>query len=337
MSATLQKYVGAFERGVDVGGEDAEMLLDAMIVERDEEILADLFTAWRGKGIAADEIFSIASVMRRRCKTVNSEHRPLVDIVGTGGSRSKTFNVSTAAAFVLAAAGLRVAKHNNKSATSNSGSADVLEELGVAVAADGESAERNIDIHGLCFMFAPGFHKLSPTLASVRKKLGFPTVFNCVGPLCNPAGAEHQVIGVWSVDLVPKMASVLSRLGTRKSWIVHGLEGLDEISLSGPTSVAEVAGGAIRQFEIEPRSFGLDSQSSDQCRAADPTESAELIRRVFDPQNPSSPARQLVEINAAAMIKLAGNAETLEAGTIIARDVIGSGAALRKLEEMSGR
>src|SRR5687768_14471533 len=209
----LEKYIQEFRSGNDLYADESEVFLDELITETDEFTLAEIFRAWNSKGIAGDEIFDLATIMRGRCTRVVTQHETYVDIVGTGGSSGKTFNVSTAAAFAAAGAGLPVAKHGNRAATSNSGSADVLSALGIEPAVDGRTAERCLNEIGICFMFAPNFHRLSPTLGKVRRGLGFPTIFNCVGPLCNPARAPHQLIGVWHKDLVPKMANVLARLG----------------------------------------------------------------------------------------------------------------------------
>ena len=331
----LSKYVSAFGAGRDLDVADAEMFLDALIEETDEALLANVFRAWNEKDIAEDEIFEIARIMRARCTRVVTKHDTFVDIVGTGGSRAKTFNVSTAAAFVVAGAGIPVAKHGNKAATSSSGSADVLSALGVEPSVDAETAGRCLDEIGICFMFAPNFHRLSPTLAKVRRGLGFPTIFNCVGPLCNPAGAPHQLIGVWSSQLVPRMAQALARLGTKKSWIVHGSDGLDEISLNGTTAVAEVDGDAVRSFELMVPDGATDKQSLNGIRARSADESAELIRSVLAGGQKEKPAEAIVVTNAAATLYLCGRAASIEDGYRIALDAIEGGMALGKLSDLA--
>ncbi|MGH9947257.1 MAG: anthranilate phosphoribosyltransferase [Pyrinomonadaceae bacterium] len=313
---------------------DAASVLDALILELDKSILAELFRAWNEKGIEENEIYYIAKIMRERCVKVVSEHKSFVDIVGTGGSRSKTFNVSTAAAFVVAGAGVAVAKHGNKAATSSSGSADVLSALGIEPVVDAATAERCLNEIGICFMFAPNFHRLSPTLAKVRRGLGFPTIFNCVGPLCNPANAPHQLIGVWSEELVPKMANALARLGTKKSWVVHGKDGLDEISLSGPTLVAEVENGSVRSFEISPSVFGIDTGTLNKFQAATSDESALIIREVLHDKIMQSEAAKIVLMNAAAAIHINGCDDVL-ASFHLASESISSGNAGKKLEELA--
>jgi anthranilate phosphoribosyltransferase len=254
--------------------------------------------------------------------------------VGTGGSRSKTFNVSTAAAFVIAGAGVSVAKHGNRAATSNSGSADVLTELGVNPSVDAGSAARCLNEIGICFMFAPNFHRLSPTLAKVRRELGFPTIFNSLGPLCNPAGAKHQIVGVCDREKLIQTAAVLARLGTTHSWVVNGIDGLDEITLSGPSFVAEICDGSVREFEISPEAFGLKSQPVNLLNVRSPSESAVLIRGILEGSIHGA-ARDLVVANAAAAIYVTGNSSDLEAAALSAKQSIDNGSALRKLEKLA--
>ena len=220
--SVLHHYVEEFRSGRNLATDDAETFFDCLIAETDESLIAKLLTGWDAKGTTEDELFTLASIMRLRMKRIESRNQPLVDIVGTGGSRAKTFNVSTAAAFVVAGAGVSVAKHGNRAATSSSGSADVLDLLGVNMDVSPETAERCIDKHGICFMFAPRFHSLSPTLAKVRREFGRPTIFNNLGPLCNPAGASHQLIGVWEKGLLEKTAKVLQRLGPDTTCRRHG-------------------------------------------------------------------------------------------------------------------
>ncbi|HUR96841.1 MAG TPA: anthranilate phosphoribosyltransferase [Pyrinomonadaceae bacterium] len=331
----LQKYIKSFVDGADLVPGDAASFLDVLISESDEALLGDVFRAWDQKGIAADEIFEVASVMRRRCKPVVSAHETFVDIVGTGGSRNKTFNVSTAAAFVVAGAGVPVAKHGNRAATSNSGSADVLSALGVEPAVDAATAEKCLKEIGICFMFAPNFHRLSPTLGKVRRSLGFPTIFNCVGPLCNPANAPYQLIGVWREDLVSKMADALARLGTKRSWIVYGGDGVDEVSLRAATAVAEVNDGVIRGMEITAGDFGIPDAGSEDLKVSSPEESADLIRGILSGKKKDTFAERILLCNAAAAIFISGKTETLSAGLGAAKESIKTGSALRKLTELA--
>lgn len=334
-SSILLEMTENFRQGLDVHAANAEPLLDAMIGEAKEPILEGLFRAWNEKGIAEDEIYSIARIMLGRCTKIRSRHERFVDIVGTGGSQSKTFNVSTAAAFVVAGAGVAVAKHGNRAATSNSGSADVLSALGIDPAVDAASAERSLNEIGICFMFAPNYHRLSPTLGNVRRDLGFPTIFNCVGPLCNPASAPHQVIGVWSKDMLPKMANALARLGTKRSWIVHGENGLDELSVIGKTFVDEIKGPEVETFELDPEDFGVKREAIDDLRVETSEHSAAMIRDVLDPTRDEFAARSLVKINAAAAIFVADGAETLLEAHQLSTESIRSGRAIMKLNQLA--
>jgi len=334
MSSILRKYIAEFRTGRELASDDAEPILDALITESDESLMTDLFIAWNRKSIEENEIYSIAKVLRHRCTKVNSRHETVVDVVGTGGSKAKTFNVSTAAAFVAAGAGVAVAKHGNKAATSNTGSADVLSALGVEAAVDAATAERCLNDIGICFMFAPNFHRLSPTLGKVRRGLGFPTIFNCVGPLCNPAGVPHQLIGVWDKKLVPKMAGALARLGTKKSWIVHGGQGLDELSLCGSSVVAEVENGSFRELEVSPADFGIVESTMDGLRCDSADASGAVIRGVFQCEPSMTSAHTIVSMNAAAALFISGNADDLTTANRMASESISEGRALAKLNAL---
>lgn len=331
----LSRVTADFRRGLELSSDDAESALDALISEADESAIENLLTAWNAKGIEEKEIYEFARILRSRMKRVNSRHETYVDIVGTGGSKAKTFNVSTAAAFVVAGAGVPVAKHGNKAATSNSGSADVLAELGINPAVDPKTAERCLNEIGICFMFAPNHHRLSLTLGKVRRGLGFPTIFNCVGPLCNPASAPHQLIGVWDKDLLPKMAGALARLGTQRSWIVNG-NGLDEISLEGPTLVAEIVGETVTIREIDTLSFGIEPCQLDGIRCSDSVGSSTIIRKVLNGDAAGTSAEDIVVLNAAAAIGLANPAINRADAVEAARLSIQNGNARRKLEELAG-
>ncbi|MDI1243460.1 MAG: anthranilate phosphoribosyltransferase [bacterium] len=330
----LHKALEHFHSGNELSPEIAEAVLDALISETDESLIASVLRTWDKKGIEENEIYELARILRSRMERVNSRHDTFVDIVGTGGSKSKTFNVSTAAAFVIAGTGVPVAKHGNKAATSNSGSADVLAQLGIDPAVDPEIAERSLNEIGVCFMFAPKHHRLSPTLGKVRRELGFPTIFNCVGPLCNPASAPHQLIGVWDEELVPKMASALARLGTKNAWIVNG-NGLDEISLEGETIVAEITGNDVRFTKIDPTVFGLESCTAEDIRCSDALSSSAMILRVLKGDESNSAAENIVVMNAAAAISLCRPMITKVEAVEVARESIQSRSAQKKLEELA--
>jgi anthranilate phosphoribosyltransferase len=334
VASILEKYTTEFAADGELVSEDSEPLLDALIAETDESAIANLLSVWNVKGIEENEIYDFARILRSRMKRVNSRHETFVDIVGTGGSKAKTFNVSTTAAFVVAGAGVPVAKHGNKAATSNSGSADVLAELGINSAVDPETAERCLNEIGICFMFAPNHHRLSPTLAKVRRGLGFPTIFNCVGPLCNPASAPHQLIGVWDASMVPKIANALARLGTKRSWVVNG-DGLDELSLEGATLVAEVIGKQVAVTDVNPEDFGIAPCEVDGIRCSDSVASSDVIRRVLNNGARDEAAEHIVLLNVAAAIGLPEPDLSTSEAVEIARESIRNGKARSKLEELA--
>lgn len=293
--------------------------------------IAAFVIALRTKGETVDEVVGAAQTMRALATAV-PHSRPLVaDTAGTGGGRTQTFNISTTAAFVIAAAGLPVAKHGNRSYTSRSGSACVLEALGANLDVSPEQAGRAIDEVGLGFLFAPMLHGAMRHAAPVRREIGVHTIFNYLGPLTNPAGAHVQLIGVFAPELVPKLAAALAALGTEAALVVHGDGGIDELSISGPSRVAEVRDGRVRQFEVTPEQAGLARQSLDALRSGSPAENAAVARSVLagDP----GPARDIVLLNAAAPLYLGGLAADLREGVALAAQAIDSGAALAKLEQ----
>lgn len=334
-SSVLHKTMEDFERRADLRPEAGEEVFEALISETDPVVLGRLFTKWNDKGFTAEEISGLASVMRSRMTRIRSRHSIFIDTVGTGGSSAKTFNVSTASAFVIAGAGVPVAKHGNRAATSKTGSTDALSELGINSDVDPSEAERDLNETGICFMFAPRFHRLSPTLAQVRRRLNFPTVFNCLGPVCNPAEAPHQLIGVWSKELVTKMAEAIARLGTAKSWVVHGEDGLDEITIQGKTFVAEIENGEIRYFELSPGDFGLRVENEKVPTVKSPRESAQVIRKVLDGKLKDTAAERLVLLNAGAAIYISGLADSLPTAVEMARESLAQGRAAEKLEILS--
>ncbi|MBV6495478.1 MAG: anthranilate phosphoribosyltransferase [Acidobacteria bacterium ACB1] len=332
MNEILHTTILGMKRGVDVSAANAEAVLDAILASEDRKILVDLLTAWNHKGITEDEIYGFARILRDRCRRVNG-HEDSVDIVGTGGGSQKPFNVSTAAAIVTSAAGLKVAKHGNRAATSRSGAIDVLSKLNLEPSLGPGSAEMNLRRHGLAFLFAPAFHRLSAKLADARRSLPFPTIFNCIGPLANPANAQFQVIGTWSGDLVPKIANALHRLGTTRSLVVNGSNGLDEISISGTTIAAEVTPDGVRNYELAADSFGLEESKVSLPKAESVAESADRIRSVLNGER--GIARDMVIANSAAAIFIAGRAASLLEGATIAADAIDSGKATEKLDILS--
>jgi anthranilate phosphoribosyltransferase len=300
----------------------------------DAQIAAAL-TSLALKGETSDELAGIAEAMRNRALPLRSLHARFIDTAGTGSSAAKTFNVSTAAAFVIAGAGLPVAKHGSRAATSRCGSADVLLALGVNTAAPLETVERCLNEHEICFMFAPLFHRAAARVANVRRELGVHTTFNLLGPLTNPARAPFQILGVWHVSLLERVALALANLGVKKAWVVHGADGLDEITIADKTYVAACSSsGDLETFTISPEDFGLERRPFDGFRGKAPQENAQLIRAILQGKTTktTSVARDLVIMNAAAALHLAGIAPDLRHGANLARESIDSGRAASKLD-----
>ena len=295
--------------------------------------LAAILMGLHVKTESVSEIAAAAAVMREFSTKVDAaDLGHLVDTCGTGGDKSHTFNISTTAAFVAAAAGARVAKHGGRSVSSRCGSADLLEALGVNLAVTPEQVALSIREVGLGFMFAPNHHPAMKHAAPVRKELGMRTILNILGPLTNPAGAPNQLMGVFHPDLVGIQARVLKMLGSRHVLIVHGHDGLDEITLSGPTYVAELKHDFITEYSIEPRQFGLDVAPLEALQVKDAGESKARVEAVL--ANEPGPATDVVVLNAAAALYVAGVAESLWDGVALARDAIASGKAKAKLEHL---
>src|SRR5881397_4047749 len=308
---------------------EAASFLNALLspTAKDPQIAAAL-ALLAAKGETVEELAGMADAMRDRAIPVHSRHTRLIDTAGTGSSRAKTFNVSTAAAFVIAGAGVPVAKHGSRAATSPCGSADVLEALGVNTTCAPETVERCLDEHGICFVYAPLFHQATARVAQIRRELGIRTTFNLLGPLTNPARAPFQIVGV---------ASALSLLGVQNAWVVHGADGLDEITIANKTFVAACsANRSLQTFTISPQDFGLETQSLNGLVASGPKKNAQLIRSIFQGEKKSATAaaRDLVIINAAAALHVAGFTDGLYEAAIFARESIDSGRAASKLDAL---
>src|SRR5215471_18102481 len=298
----------------------------------DAQIAATLI-ALKRKGETVEELAGLAEGMRDISARINCGKERFIDTAGTGSSSAKTFNVSTAAAFVIAGAGLPVAKHGNRAASSRCGSADVLSELGVNVSADTAVSQGCLDDIDICFMFAPLYHRATARVAGIRRELGIHTTFNLLGPLTNPAGAPRQIVGVWHRDLLELMAETLALLGTKHAWVVHGADGLDEITIADRTFVAEAENGKISTFEIEPKDFGISRSDLASLRCEDAATSAGVIKSVLSGERRDA-ARDLVLANAAAALYVGGVAENLKEGVRLAAQSIDQGAALGKLEQL---
>jgi anthranilate phosphoribosyltransferase len=330
----LQIFLARLMAGENLSRAEAGALLDTLLngTASDAQIAATL-TALKLKGETVEELAGLAAGMRRHAVRVNSRHPRFIDTAGTGSSCAKTFNVSTAAAFVIAGAGLPVAKHGNRAASSRCGSADVLTALGVNVSASPEISERSLNEIGICFMFAPLYHGATARVAAVRRELGVHTTFNLLGPLTNPAGAPLQIIGVWRRDLMGPMAEALALLGTERAWVVHGADGLDEITLSDTTYVAEAYDGRLNEFQITPEEFGLGRRPISDLAGGDAETNALIIRDVLSGRRVDS-ARSLTVINAAAALFVAGVAPDLQKATQLAQHSIDSGQASTKLADL---
>jgi anthranilate phosphoribosyltransferase len=316
---------------------EAAAMLEAILADdaTDSRIAAALI-ALASKGETEEELAGFAQTMRARCSRIASSHSLYVDTCGTGGSVAKTFNVSTAAAFVVAAAGVPVAKHGNVGVTTKAGSADALRALGVKVDLAPERVNQIFDEIGVCFMFAPLHHAATKRVAMVRRDLGVRTIFNLLGPLTNPAGAPFQVAGVSSEAACEKVARALARLGTQRAWVVRGEDGLDEITLAGKTVVYSASpdnAKVVDRFEISPEDFGLRRASIDHLRGGSAEENAAIIRDVLEGRRKDE-ARDLVLINAAAALFVTGATDSLGGAVEMAAHSIETGAALAKLHAL---
>jgi len=295
-------------------------------------------TALRLKGETVDELIGMACIMRARSIKVNAG-QPLIDTCGTGGDAAGTFNISTGAALVAAGAGLKVAKHGNRAMSSRCGSADVLEAMGVKIDCDAASIEHCIQETGIGFMFAPLFHPAMKYAAAPRREIGIRTVFNLIGPLTNPAGAEAQVIGVAEGTIVEKIALTLKGLGCRHALVVHGERGIDEIAIDGRTHICELRDEEIKNYDISPADFGLTEAGMDSMKGGDTAENVKILRGVLSGGG-DGPKRQVVLMNAAAALLAGDRVGDLRQGYKLAAEVIDSGQAMAKLEklvEMSNR
>ena len=288
--------------------------------------------ALRAKGETADEITGCADAMRAHVLPVHPRRRDLVDTAGTGGDGAQTLNISTAAALVAAAAGAGVAKHGNRAVSSASGSADVLEALGFELELPPERIAQSIDELGFGFLFAPAHHPAMRHAAAVRRELATRTVFNVLGPLTNPAGARAQIVGVYAPGLVRTIADVLTQLGAERAFVVHGADGIDELSPCGPNQVAEVVDGAVHERTVDPQELGVERCDPGELRGGSPAENAQAIRDVFT--GAKGARREAIVLNAAGAIAAAGHADDLREGLELARSAVDSGAVTDRLDQL---
>ncbi|HZQ16472.1 MAG TPA: anthranilate phosphoribosyltransferase [Gaiellaceae bacterium] len=330
----IQEVLGRLLDGHDMSRDEARTVMnEIMSGEATPAQIGGFLVALRLKGETADEIAGCAEGMRDHVIPVRPRARDLVDTAGTGGDGGKTFNISTAAALVAAAAGAHVAKHGNRSVSSQTGSADVLEELGFDLDLPPERIAQSIDELGFGFMFAPTHHPAMRHAAPVRRELAARTVFNVLGPLTNPAGARAQVVGVYSPTLVRTIGNVLARLGAHRAFVVHGAYGIDELSPAGPNLVCEVVGGSVSEREIDPLDLGIPRCAPEELRGGGAAENAAAIRDVFRGGNGGR--RSAILLNAAGAIAAGGHAEDLREGLELAREALDSGAAAERLERLA--
>jgi anthranilate phosphoribosyltransferase len=328
----MKDYIERVTEGEDLSQSEAREAARLVFEEATEAQIGALLAALRAKGETEAEIAGLAEGMRAAARTIHPDRTPLVDTCGTGGDDHDTINVSTTSAIVVGGAGVPVAKHGNYSVSSSSGSADVLEEVGVNVDAEPEAVERAIERDGIGFMLAPVFHPAMKAVIGPRKELGMRTVFNILGPLTNPAGADAQVVGVYDPDLVPVMARALARMEVERALVVHG-SGMDEVALHGETVAAEAHGEEVREFTITPGDLGLDSAPVAEVAGGGPTENAADLRGIVE-GDVGGAKRDIVLANAGAAIYVSGEVDSLEAGVDRAREAIDSGAAAAKLEAL---
>jgi anthranilate phosphoribosyltransferase len=329
----VQQALAKLLDGHDLSRAQARSVMDEVMAgEATPAQIGGFLVALRLKGETANEIAGCAEAMRAHVLAVRPTRDDLVDTAGTGGDGASTINISTAAALVAAAAGAGVAKHGNRAVSSASGSADVLEALGFRLELPPVQIERSIDELGFGFLFAPTHHPAMRHAAPVRRELATRTVFNVLGPLTNPAGARAQVVGVYAPSLVRTIAEVLAQLGARRAFVVHGAAGIDELSPAGPNLVCEVAGGRVRQREIDPLDLGIPRCDPDELRGGSPAENAAAVRAIFAGEDGGR--RSAVLLNAAGAIAASGHAADLREGVGLAREAVDSGAAGERLEEL---
>ncbi|WP_302081202.1 anthranilate phosphoribosyltransferase [Salinibaculum rarum] len=328
----MQGYIERVTDGEDLTQTEAREAATAVFEDATEAQIGALLTALRAKGETETEIAGFAEGMREAARTITPDREPLVDTCGTGGDDYNTINVSTTSAIVAAGAGVPVAKHGNYSVSSSSGSADVLEEVGVNVEAEPSAVEEAIERDGIGFMLAPVFHPAMKAVIGPRKELGMRTVFNVLGPLTNPAGADAQVVGVYDPDLVPVLARALAQMDIERAMVVHG-DGLDEIGIHGETRVAEIDGADVSEYTLTPADLGLDQAGIEAVAGGTPEENAADMRAIVTGDERGA-KRDIILANAGAAIYIAGEADSLEAGVERAGEAIDSGAAETKLEEL---
>lgn len=328
----IKEAIIALSKKQDLTYEQAEAVMnEIMSGEATDVQKAAYLTALSLKGETIDEITASAAGMRAHCIKLLHE-LDVLEIVGTGGDGSNSFNISTTASLVIAAGGVPVAKHGNRAASSKSGAADVLEALGVNITAPAEKSAELLNEIGICFLFAQNYHIAMKYVAPIRRELGIRTVFNILGPLSNPAGANMELMGVYDESLVEPLAQVMAKLGVKKGMVVYGQDKLDEISMCAPTSVCEIRDGWFQSYEITPEQFGYTRCGKEELTGGTPQENAQITKDILGGTERGA-KRCAVCLNAGAALYIAGKAQTMEEGVRMAEKLIDSGAALKKLEE----
>ncbi|ANF97449.1 anthranilate phosphoribosyltransferase [Paenibacillus bovis] len=332
-SATMQQAITKVIQGEHLQREEANRVMSTIMSgEATPSQIGGLLTALRVKGETVEEIAGFAEAMRMSGGRVPVLSSNLLDTCGTGGSGIHKFNISTVSAIIASSVSVRVAKHGNRSASGKAGSADVLEALGVNIGLNADQAARCLDEIGICFLFAQVFHPSMKHAAATRRELGVRTVFNMLGPLTNPAGADRQLIGLYDASKIETVAETLNLLGLKRAMVVASHDGLDEISIAAPTRIAELRDGQVKTYEVHPHDFGLDMHPLEHMLGGDALQNADIIRRVLNGEKGAY--RDVVLANTAACIYLAGQADHLAEGAAIAAAAIDSGAAANKLEQL---
>ncbi len=326
----IKEAILSLSKKQDLTSEVMEQVMDEIMNnEATDAQKASFLTALAMKGETIDEITAAAKVMRKHCEKFLND-QDVLEIVGTGGDGSNTFNISTAASIVTSAAGVPVAKHGNRAASSKCGTADCLEALGVRIDISPEKSQKLLNDINICFLFAQKYHTAMRFVGGVRREMGIRTLFNILGPLANPAGASMQLLGVYSADLVEPLARVLSNLGVKSAMVVYGEDSIDEISMSAPTKVCEFKDGNFKTYEITPEQFGFERCQKSELVGGTPQENAQILRDILDGKDGAK--RNAVLLNAGAAIYVAGKADSIDSGIKIAKDMIDSGKAKAQLE-----
>lgn len=326
----IKEAILSLSKKQDLTSEVMEQVMDEIMNnEAADAQKASFLTALAMKGETIDEITAAAKVMRKHCEKFLND-QDVLEIVGTGGDGSNTFNISTAASIVTSAAGVPVAKHGNRAASSKCGTADCLEALGVKIDISPEKSQKLLNDINICFLFAQKYHTAMRFVGGVRREMGIRTLFNILGPLANPAGASMQLLGVYSADLVEPLARVLSNLGVKSAMVVYGEDSIDEISMSAPTKVCEFKDGNFKTYEITPEQFGFERCQKSELVGGTPQENTQILRDILDGKDGAK--RNAVLLNAGAAIYVAGKADSIDSGIKIAKDMIDSGKAKAQLE-----